>query len=223
MGPHNILGLLTATGGGLLAFLGVAALVIMTPGPDTVLTVRNTLVGGWPAGVATAVGVVTGQAIWALGTSIGIVGLLVTSEPMFIAVKLLGAGYLVFLGAQSIRAALARTPQPELLAGRIRRRDLSPSRAFRQGIINDLGNPKMAAFFTSLLPQFIPSRDVSFATPMALGLLFCIMTLLWLMLYIGAVARLGEVLHRPAIRRALEGLTGVVLVGLGIRLASEHR
>lgn len=223
MGPHGILGLLTATDGGLLAFLGVAALVIMTPGPDTALTVRNALLGGLPAGMATAAGVVVGQAIWALGTSIGIVGLLVTSEPIFIAVKLLGAGYLVFLGVQSIRVSFARARWPESLPGQVRRHDLSSIRAFRQGIINDLGNPKMAAFFTSLLPQFVPSRDVSFATPMALGLLFCVMTLVWLILYAGVVAHIGEVLRRPRIRRVLEGLTGVALVGLGIRLASEHR
>ncbi len=222
MGHSGILDLLTAAHGGLLAFFGVAVFVIVTPGPDTALTVRNALVGGWPAGVATAAGVVTGQAIWAFGTSIGIVGLQVTSEPVFVAVKLVGAGYLVFLGLQSIRAALTRA-RAEPPHGWAQRCGLLPGRAFRQGVVNDLGNPKMAAFFTSLLPQFVPSRDVSFATPMALGLLFCVMTLVWLMLYAGAVARIGEVLRRPRIHRALEGVTGVVLVGLGIRLASEHR
>ena len=223
MGPHGIIGLLAAPHGELLAFLGVAIVVIVTPGPDTALTVRNALLGGWPAGVATAAGVVAGQVIWALGTSIGIVELLVTSEPVFFAVKLLGAGYLMFLGVQAIRAALAHAPHAGPLPSAVVRRGLRPGRAFRQGIINDLSNPKMAAFFTSLLPQFVPSPDVSFAAPMALGLLFCAMTLAWLTLYAGAVARIGEVLHRPAIRRALEGLTGLVLVGLGIRLAAEHR
>lgn len=223
MAPHGIINLLAAVDGRLLAFLGIAALVIVTPGPDTALTIRNALLGGWRAGMATAAGVVAGQTIWALGTSIGIVGLLVTSEPVFVAVKLLGAGYLVFLGVQSIRTALARAPRAELHPRRVPRRELPPGRAFRQGVVNDLGNPKMAAFFTSLLPQFVPSRDVSFATPMALGLLFCLMTLVWLMLYAGAAARLGEVLRRPAIRRALDCVTGVVLVGLGLRMASEHR
>lgn len=223
MGAHNVFGLLTATHGGLLAFFGVAILVIVTPGPDTALTIRNALLGGWPAGMATAAGVVTGQAIWAFGTSVGIVGLLVTSAPLFVAVKLAGAGYLMFLGAQSIRAALARAPRAESPVGQVLRRDLPPSRAFRQGVINDLGNPKMAAFFTSLVPQFVPAPDLSFTTPMALGLLFCVITLVWLTLYAGVVARIGALLHRPTIRRALDGLTGVVLVGLGIRLASEHR
>ena len=81
----------------------------------------------------------------------------------------------------------------------------------------------MAAFFISLFPQFVLSRDVSFITPMALGPLFCAMTLIWLILYAGVVARIGALLRRPAIRRVLEGLTGAVLVGLGIRLALEHR
>jgi threonine/homoserine/homoserine lactone efflux protein len=220
MGPQ---GIFSATHGGLLAFVGVAVLVIVTPGPDTALTVRNTLLGGWRAGFATAIGVVSGQAIWAFGTSIGVVGLLLASEPVFNAVKLLGAAYLVFLGVQSIRAAFARVPPWEPAPDQTARHRLLLGRAFRQGIVNDLGNPKMAAFFTSLLPQFLPSPNVLFATTMTLGLLFCLMTLGWLMIYVTVVARVGELLRRTQIRRALEGLTGAVLVGLGIRLASEHR
>src|SRR5204862_7973324 len=88
---------------------------------------------------------------------------------------------------------------------------LPPRTAFRQGVISDLGNPKMAAFFTSLLPQFAPSGDASFAGLAALGLIFSLMTLLWLAGYALAVARIGNLLDRPAIRRALDGLTGAVL------------
>src|SRR6266446_10522718 len=92
--------------GPLLAFLGISALVIMTPGPDTAITSRNTLTGGRAGGVATALGVATGQAIWALATSAGIVALLVASEPLFLAVKYAGAAYLVYLGAHSLVAAI---------------------------------------------------------------------------------------------------------------------
>jgi threonine/homoserine/homoserine lactone efflux protein len=84
--------------GPLLAFLGISALVIMTPGPDTAITIRNTLTGGRAGGLATALGVATGQAIWALATSAGVVALLVASEPLFLAVKYAGAAYLVWLG-----------------------------------------------------------------------------------------------------------------------------
>src|SRR5258708_20401746 len=97
----------------LWAFLGIALLGIRTPGPDTALTVRNTLLGGRRGGGFTAAGVAVGQMIWALATSAGLVALLVASKPVFEAVKWLGAAYLVWLGAHSIwnawrgRAALA--------------------------------------------------------------------------------------------------------------------
>src|SRR5438034_1857954 len=85
-----------------LPFLGISLLVIVTPGQDTALTIRNTLLGGRASGVFTAVGVSAGQSVWTLATSLGIAALLVASEPAFLAVKLVGAAYLVFLGAQAL-------------------------------------------------------------------------------------------------------------------------
>src|SRR5216684_8852134 len=208
--------------GPLLAFLGISALVIATPGPDTVITIRNSLAGGRAAGLATAAGVATGQGIWAFATSAGIAALLVASKPLFLAVKYAGAAYLIWLGLQSLRAAF----RPAMNPGAARMpaaHPLAPRAAFVQGIVSDLGNPKMAAFFTSLLPQFSPSGDASFASLAALGLLFSLMTLLWLMGYALAIARVGNVLRRPAIRRALEGLTSATLIGLGLKLATEER
>ena len=92
----------------LAAFLLVATVVIVTPGPDTALTIRNTLAGGRRSGVFTALGVSLGQATWAVATALGIATLLAASEPAFRAVKLLGAAYLIFLGLQSLYAALRR-------------------------------------------------------------------------------------------------------------------
>jgi len=96
----------------LLAFLGISALVIATPGPDTALTVRNALLGGRRAGIFTALGVSVGQIVWAIGTSVGLVALLLASEPVFQALKLLGAAYLLYLGIQSLRSAFLRSPLP---------------------------------------------------------------------------------------------------------------
>jgi RhtB (resistance to homoserine/threonine) family protein len=204
--------------GPLLAFLGISALVIMTPGPDTAITIRNTLTGGRAGGVATALGVATGQAIWALATSAGIVVLLVASEPLFLAVKYAGAAYLVWLGLQSLRAAFRPSTGQSASAAA---RPLTPGSAFSQGVVSDLSNPKMAAFFTSLLPQFVPPDTASFAGLILLGLLFSLLTLFWLVFYTLAIARVGKVLRRPAIRRALEGVTGAALIGLGLKLAAE--
>ena len=206
--------------GPLLAFLGISALVIMTPGPDTAITIRNTLTGGRAGGLATALGIATGQAIWALATSAGIVALLVASEPLFLAVKYAGAAYLVWLGLQSLRAAFRPAAGQGAIATA---RSLTPGGAFSQGLVSDLSNPKMAAFFTSLLPQFVPPDAASFAGLILLGLLFSLLTFLWLASYTLAIARFGKVLRRPAIRRALEGITGAALVGLGLKLATENR
>ncbi len=88
-----------------LAFISISIFVLITPGPDTALVVRNTIVGGRRSGVFTALGIVSGQAIWVFATSIGIVALLVASEPVFHAVRLGGAAYLIYLGARSLYEA----------------------------------------------------------------------------------------------------------------------
>jgi threonine/homoserine/homoserine lactone efflux protein len=202
--------------GQLLAFLGVALLVIVVPGPDTALTVRNALTGGRRSGVATAAGVATGQAVWTIATGVGIAELIQASEPAFLALKVTGAAYLIALGIQSLWTAVCpsvaglwttqRAPNPGRLrsptkgpdsggsrcgvpgvgsgapgGGRLARDEsgrraggserragrsgararagLRPRRAFRQGVVSNLANPKMPAFFLSLLPQFVgPGR-----------------------------------------------------------------
>jgi threonine/homoserine/homoserine lactone efflux protein len=202
----------------LVAFVAVSAVVICTPGQDTALTIRNTLGGGRRSGVATAAGVSLGQAVWTVAASAGVVALLTASEPVFRTLKLVGAAYLVYLGAQSLWAAIARRPHQHAVRTTI---PLSPRRALRQGVLSNLGNPKMAVFFASLLPQFAPEGTASFAVLLALGLLFCAMTFAWLAFYAIAVARLGRLLT-STVRRALDAITGVVLTALGLRLATER-
>jgi threonine/homoserine/homoserine lactone efflux protein len=199
-----------------LAFLGVAAVVIVTPGQDTALTIRNALAGGRRSGLATASGVAVGQATWTVAAAAGIAAILQASEPVFLAMKLFGAAYLVFLGAQTFVAALRRRVDTDAVAPR----GASAHSAFRQGVVSNLGNPKMAVFFTSLLPQF---GGTSFAALLALGLVFCTMTFVWLSAYGIAVARAGDVLRRPRVRRVVDAVTGTVLVAFGLRLATETR
>jgi threonine/homoserine/homoserine lactone efflux protein len=192
------------------AFIGISVVVIVTPGQDTALTIRNSLVGGRRGGFFTALGVSAGQAVWALATSIGLAALIVAFEPAFLALKLAGAAFLVYLGAH----ALLRTWRAETMEPR-----RGPRRSpFRQGLLSNLGNPKMAVFFTSLLPQFANS----FPGLLALGFVFCSLTFLWLSAYAFVVARAGDVLRRPAVRRAFDAILGAVLVTLGIRLAADR-
>jgi threonine/homoserine/homoserine lactone efflux protein len=197
------------------AFLAISALVIVTPGQDTALTIRNSLLGGRRAGVFTALGVSGGQAVWALATSIGIAALIVAFEPAFVALKLFGAAFLVYLGAHALYTAIRGRRAEPRGAGK----PVTGKTALRQGLISNLGNPKMAVFFTSLLPQF----GSSFAALLALGLVFCTMTLVWLTAYAVAVSKAGDVLRRPAVKRAFDAVFGAVLVALGLRLATEPR
>ena len=202
----------------LAAFLGVSLTVILTPGQDTALTIRNTLLGGRRRGVWTAVGVVNGQVVWAVAASAGLAAVLLASQPAFVALRLAGAAYLVFLGAQALVSA-ARGHRPEVAAGPSEA--LSGRRAYRQGLLSNLGNPKMAIFFTSLLPQFA-TADATFWTMLALGIVFATITLAWLAAYAVAVSKAETVLRGTGFRRALDAVTGTVLVAFGLRLAAER-
>jgi threonine/homoserine/homoserine lactone efflux protein len=208
--------------GELAAFLALSAVVICTPGPDTALTVRNALIGGRSGGVWTAGGVAAGQAIWTGAASLGVATLLHASEPAFIALKLAGAAYLVYLGVMSLRSAWSGRSRHGLDAPRAA---LTPARAFRQGLLNDLGNPKMAAFFTSLLPQVVPAgRDggAALVQLLTLGFAFCLLTFAWLAAYSVVLARARRFLDRPRWRRSLDAVAGGVLVAFGIRLAASE-
>ena len=203
-----------------LAFVGISAMAIMTPGPDTAISVRNTLLGGHLAGLATAVGVSAGLMTWALAASFGLIALLVASEPLFLAIKYAGTAYLVYLGLHALIGAWRGGGDTAIAVGPTVAR-LRPGKALLQGFLSDLGNPKIAVFFASLLPQFAAPGEGMFVTLMLLGATFSAMTLLWLSVYVLVVARMGEVLRRPRVRRWMESIAGTVLVALGIRLAAE--
>jgi threonine/homoserine/homoserine lactone efflux protein len=191
----------------LWTFVAVSAVVIVTPGQGTALTIRNTLRGGRRDGVVTAFGVATGQLVWAIAASAGLAAVLVASGPAFHALRLFGAAYLIYLGGQSLwRAVRGRSAAHSVPRGR--------PRPFRQGLLSNLGNPKMAIFFSSLLPQFADS----FAGLLTLGVLFAAMTVAWL----SVVARAGELLRRPRLRRLIDAVVGTVLVAFGVRLASSR-
>jgi threonine/homoserine/homoserine lactone efflux protein len=209
--------------GSLFAFLLISLAVITTPGPDTVLTVRNTLIGGRRAGVATALGIVSGQIVWVVATSLGLVALLLASEAIFNAVKLLGAAYLVWLGVQILVACLRRGGDATTAQGQARPGGLRLAAAYRQGLISNLSNPKMAAFFASVLPQIAAEGQGMMSALVALGCVFAALTLAWLSLYTLVIARAGAAFQQSAARRWLDGVMGTALIGLGVRTALEQR
>jgi threonine/homoserine/homoserine lactone efflux protein len=199
------------------AFGSIAAVVIVTPGPDTVLTVRNALLGGRRGGVCTAAGVCAGQTAWALMAAVGVATVIAASRPAFLLVKLLGAGYLVILGSRSLRGTAGGSPATwESLGARP-----TAAAALRQGAVSNLANPKMALFFVGVLPTFTSPRGGRFAGMLLLALVFSALSFLWLSVYAAVVARLGDLLRRGRIRRLLDIAAGATLVALGLRVATE--
>ncbi len=201
----------------LWAFIGISAVVILAPGPDTVVVTRNALLGGRRSALGTSVGVSAGLVVWTTTAAIGVAAIVRESEAVFSAIKVLGAIYLVYLGVQSLRAAGARARGED---GGARGGAL---RGFRQGLLSDLGNPKIAVFFTGLLPQFVSAHQPVLLPSLILGLLFVAMTLAYLTAYSVLAVRFARVLERPRVRATLDRISGVVLIGLGVRLVLEHR
>jgi threonine/homoserine/homoserine lactone efflux protein len=200
-------------------FFAIATVVIVTPGPDTALTVRNSLVAGRRGGVCTAAGVCAGQATWALATAAGLAALLAASQPLFTAVKVLGAGYLICIGVRALFAS-AKPDIPEAGAPPTRARRAAIV-AFRQGLLSNLGNPKMPAFFVGMLPAFTGGSRSSFWSMLALGLVLSAMTFAWLFAYTVVANRVGDRLRRGRMRRLLQGVTGLSLICLGARAATD--
>jgi threonine/homoserine/homoserine lactone efflux protein len=200
-----------------LPFLALSVLLIVIPGPDTAMVTKNAVVGGRRSGVFAAVGVSVGLTIWTAAAALGIAALLRASAVAFFTLKVVGAIYLTWVGVQMLRSrGLAGG---EDLSGRAS----SGVRALRQGVLSDLGNPKIAVFFTSLLPQFVHGHGSAFLPLLFMGLTFAVLTFVWLAAYALAVGHASGVLRRPAVRAALDRVTGVVLIGFGVRLALERR
>jgi threonine/homoserine/homoserine lactone efflux protein len=194
-----------------LPFLAVSAIVVITPGVDMALVTKNALLHGRRAARATALGINLGIFLWTLAAAFGLAAVVAASAAAFTAIKLAGALYLVYLG---VRALLGSHETVTVVAG---------GSAFRQGLASNLLNPKIAVFFTSLLPQFVDAAHASPQDLLLLGLLFNCMGVVWLLTYAELAARGRDVLGRPRVKRALDRLTGVALVGLGVRLAFERR
>lgn len=200
------------------AFIAVALLITITPGPDMAIVTRNALSHGRRAALFTALGIMVGLLAWTAASVIGLVALLAASAEAFTVVKLAGAAYLVYLG---IRTLLS-------LRGSDREEAPPPSSApagspFRQGLLTNLLNPKIAVLFTSLIPQFVSPGPAATLQSLVLAGVFIALGLMWIVSYAILASAAAGWLRRPTFNRVLSAVTGVVLVGLGLRLATETR
>jgi len=199
-------------------FIAASLVLIVTPGQDMVLVLTRSVSHGVRAGVATAAGVSVGLVGHTLLATFGLGALLRASEPLFMAVKLVGAAYLVYLGI-----SMLRTRETGLSVSSAPPR--STARLFLDGAVSNLSNPKIAIFYFAFLPQFVPA-DATHAglTIFALGITFAALTFMVkgpLGLSAGMLS--GWLRSRPAVQRWLHRCSGIVLIGLAARLAFERR
>jgi threonine/homoserine/homoserine lactone efflux protein len=206
------------------AFVGLAALLTITPGADTVVTLHNAVAGGTRAGLWTTAGVCSGVVFQPLLAALGVAALFVRSAVAFDVIKLAGAAYLIFLGMQSLRSAWRewrRRPGDSALAG-----DTAVSlpvvpgwRRYREGLLTNALNPKIAVFYFAVLPQFIRPGDPALSKSLLMAACHYGMGALWLSTLSLLAGRARTVLLRPRVRAGMDTVTGIAMIGFGVRLA----
>ncbi|MCA1648460.1 MAG: LysE family translocator [Chloroflexi bacterium] len=207
----------------LVAFVIIAAVLTVTPGADMALVLRNTLAYGRAAATPTVLGICSGLLVHAVLSALGLSLVLARSAEAFSVVRLVGAGYLVLLGAQTLWQQRRATADPAATVSQSLAAERPWLRAFLEGLLNNLLNPKVALFYLTFLPQFIASGDPVLQKSLFLAAIHLVMGVVWLSAYAFLVGRLGDLLRQPSVRRRLEQITGLVLIGLGLRLAWERR
>ena len=213
----------------LLGFALASTLVILAPGPDSMLVMRNTMRGGRRTGWVTACGTLSGLAIWALAAALGLSALLQVSHVGYDILRFCGAAYLIWLGVTSLAHFRGRRPAEPAEAGRSAvpglagPRAVRPSRAYLNGLLSNLLNPKISGFFMAFLPAFVPAGASTAEFSLVLGVWFIAETGLWLAVVAWLAGRGVRWLRRPGVQRWIERVTGLVLIGFGLRLATESR
>jgi threonine/homoserine/homoserine lactone efflux protein len=203
---------------GLLAFAGICLLLAVTPGPDMAVVTKNALAHGRRGVVLTTTGIALALAIWIVATAVGLSALLRASAEVLFILKVVGAAYLAYLGLRTLIESRRRPG--DLLA------DVpaaAPAHAiFRQGFFSAMSNPKLGVFFVTFLPQFVAPDQTVLPRLLLLGAIFAVIGWTWLNVYGLFVARIREFITAPQVRQWMDRITGVVLLGLGARLAVER-
>jgi RhtB (resistance to homoserine/threonine) family protein len=202
----------------LVTFTLAATLIVLLPGPDTLVVVRNLIRGGRRTATLTVLGVLSGLAIWVVTAALGLAALLRASRDGYTTLRLVGAVYLIWLGVNSFRtratahaAEIAAATPPKLLGV-----------GYRAGLATDLLNPKVGVFFVTFLPGFVPRGHPVGSTSLLFGAIFVIETAAYFALLLMLASRITRWMSQPAIRRRLDRATGLVLIGFGVRLAAER-
>ncbi len=202
-----------------LLFVLMAVLLILLPGPDTVIATKNTLEIGRTGGLQTALGTCCALLIHTMAAVIGLSAIIVKSAVLFSVFKYVGAVYLVYMGIKaiwSLKKNEIATDTEELQVNKY-----GHTSCFRQGFLTNILNPKVAVFFLTFLPQFVNTEKSTFPQFLLMGLTYALLTAIWFLLYIYLINHIRMYMRKPKTQKFIQGISGIVLVGFGIKLALE--
>lgn len=195
----------------LATFSLAATLVVLLPGPDTLVVVRNLVRGGRRVAARTVLGVLSGLTVWVVVAVLGISAVLRASQDAYDGLRIVGAAYLIYLGVRSLRAHAATTaPSRRLL-----------SSGYGAGLLTDLLNPKVGVFFVTFLPGFVPHGYSVAWTSLLFGAIFIALTAAYFTVLLIASGPVTRWMASSRARRRIDRCTGLVLIGFGVRLALE--
>jgi threonine/homoserine/homoserine lactone efflux protein len=200
----------------LLSFTVASVLIVLLPGPDSLVVVRGLVRGGRRGGVLTAAGVLCGLLVWVTATALGVSALLRASEVGYDVLKVVGACYLLWLGVRSLLSVRRTTEEPAP-----DHRIEAMRSGFWAGFLTDILNPKVGVFFVSFLPGFVPAGHPVGWVTLGFGLWYAVLTAVYFAALVAVSSTVATWMATARIRRRLDALTGLVLVGFGLRLATE--
>lgn len=198
-------------------FIIACVLLIILPGPDTAIMTKNTVIGGRKGGMQTMIGSCVGLSIHTIAAVAGLSAIIVKSAVAFTVIKYVGAAYLCYLGVRTLMNMRAKKNQveEEVLV------EAKGNSYFKQGFITNITNPKVAVFFLTFLPQFLAPGADAFWAFLVMGILYTVLTLAWFFFYVVLLDKIRTFMKRPSTQAMIEMVTGIVLIGFGIKLAFE--
>jgi threonine/homoserine/homoserine lactone efflux protein len=206
-----------------LSFGAVAGLLTIVPGLDTAMVLRSTAAGGRRHGFATAAGVNTGALIWGAAAAIGISAVLEASTIAYTIVRVVGAAYMIGIGSRLLLMAARGVADSQRADAALARGERSLKRSWSRGLMTNLLNPKIGAFYVAILPQFIPAHAPHLAVGLLLAMVHDIEGFAWFSAIIMGAHTLRTLLERRRVQRAIDGVTGATLLGFGLKLGLSSK
>ena len=200
-------------------FVLMCIFLIILPGPDTAIATKNTLTVGRSGGLKTILGTCCALIIHTSAAVLGLSAIIVKSALLFSILKYVGAVYLVYLGVKTLWSL--RKKEEAASVEMNTKSQFEHTSCFKQGFLTNILNPKVAVFFLTFLPQFVDAGSNTFLPFLLMGITYTVLTAIWFFLYVYLINQISAFMKKPKAQNMIEGITGTILIGFGIKLALE--